>query len=135
MPRYLAIVFVWFFSLLFDAAPAHAVVERECMVALQAKGGWSVGRKRTVRFMTGVELARITTKLNIELRQVYAVISHGTGLPTVARIDTVLLGVGQEFKVADFVQLFEEGHARTATQIDGEGRDLTWRLRGRSPFY
>jgi hypothetical protein len=135
MPRYLVIAFVWFFSLLLDAAPAHAVVERECMVALQAKAGWSVDRKRTVRFMTGMELARITTTLNIELRQVYAVISHGTGLPTVARIDTVLLGVGSEFTVADFVRLFEDGQPRTATQIDGEGRALTWRLRGRSPFY
>ncbi|MEQ1774618.1 MAG: hypothetical protein ABL891_12610 [Burkholderiales bacterium] len=135
MPRYLVCACALFFSLLLAATPAHAVVERECMVALQAKSGWSAERKRTVRFMTGMELARITTTLNIELRQVYAVISHGTGLPTVARIDTVLLGVNREFTVADFVRLFEDGHARTATQIDGQGRTLTWRLRGRSPFY
>jgi hypothetical protein len=114
------------------AAPAHAVVERDCVVALQAKSGWSKERKRTVYFMTGLELSRITKVLRIDFGQLYAVIMNGRSLPTVTRIDTVLPGVRREFTDADFVRLFVGEFARVATQIDGEGRSLKWRLRARS---
>jgi hypothetical protein len=114
------------------AAPAHAVVERDCVVALQAKSGWSKEHKRTVYFMTGLELARITKVLRIDFGHLYAVIMNGRSLPTVTRIDTVLPGVRREFTDADFVRLFVGDFSRVATQIDGEGRSLKWRLRARS---
>lgn len=118
--------------LLFAAAPAHAVVERDCIVALQAKSGWSKEQRRTVYFMTGMELSRITTVLKIDFGQVYAVINNGRSLPTVTRIDTVLPGVRREFTETDFVRLFVNNYERPAIQIDGEGRNLKWRLRGRT---
>jgi hypothetical protein len=114
------------------ATPAQAVVERDCFVALQAKSGWSKEHKRTVYFMTGLELSRITTVLRIDFGQVYAVINNGRNLPTVTRIDAVLPGVRREFTDADFVRLFVNNYERRAIQIDGEGRDLRWRLRGRT---
>jgi hypothetical protein len=119
-------------ALFFVAAPAHAVVERECLVALQAKSGWGKAQKRTVYFMTGLELSRITTVLKIDFGQNYAVITNGRSLPTVTRIDTVLPGVRREFTDADFVRLFVNHHERSAVQIDGEGRNLRWQLRGRT---
>ncbi len=120
------------FALFIIAAPAHAVVERECLVALQAKSGWGKAQKRTVYFMTGLELSRITTVLKIDFGQLYAVISNGSSLPTVTRIDTALPGVRREFTNADFVRLFVNNHERSAIQIDGEGRSLRWQLRGRT---
>jgi hypothetical protein len=118
--------------LLFAATSAHAVVERDCIVALEAKRGWSKEYKRTVYFMTGLELSRITTVLKIDFGHVYAVITNGRSLPTVTRIDSVLPGVRREFTHADFVRLFVNNHERAAIQIDGEGRNLKWRLRGRT---
>jgi hypothetical protein len=128
MIRYLLLTF----ALLFTTMPAHAVVERDCIVALQAKRGWSKEHKRTVYFMTGLELSRMTTVLKIDFGQIYAVISNGRSLPTVTRIDSVLPGVRREFTDADFVRLFVNNHERAAIQIDGEGRNLKWRLRGRT---
>jgi hypothetical protein len=70
--------------------------------------------------------------LKIDFGHLYAVIMNGRSLPTVTRIDTVLPGVRREFTDADFVRLFVGDFARVATQIDGEGRSLKWRLRARS---
>ncbi|HTD90489.1 MAG TPA: hypothetical protein VK663_07490 [Burkholderiales bacterium] len=134
MLRNFVLACVLFPALLSAAAPAHAVVERDCIVALEAKSGWSKDRKSTVYFMTGLELARITRVLPIEFHQVYAVISYDSGLPTVTRLDAVLLGVGREFTDADFVRLFANDYERAATQLHGEGRDLKWRLRARTPY-
>ncbi len=129
MPRYVVIAAALYCALLHTTPPAHAAVECQCFAALQAKSGWSVDRRRTVRFMTGMELSRMTRVLNVEFRHLYAVISHGGGLPTVVRLDAPLLGVGREFTEGDFARLFELNHERLATQIDGEARDLKWRLR------
>ncbi len=128
--RFTAVILL--IAMLQAAAPAHAVVERDCVVALQSKSGWSREHKRTVYFMTGLELSRITTVLRIDFGHVYAVISNGRNLPTVTRIDTVLPGVRREFTDADFVRLFVNNYERSAIQIDGEGRNLRWRLRGRT---
>lgn len=119
-------------ALLQVTAPAQAVVERECFVALQSRSGWSKEQRRTVYFMTGLELSRITTVMKIDFGQLYAVINNGRSLPTVTRIDAVLPGVRREFTDADFVRLFVNNYERAAVQIDGEGRDLRWRLRGRT---
>lgn len=119
-------------AFLLAAVPAHAVVERDCIVTLQAKRGWSKEHRRTVYFMTGLELSRITTVLKIDFGQVYAVINNGRSLPVVTRVDAVLPGVRREFTDADFVRLFVNNYERPAIQIDGEGRDLKWRLRGRT---
>lgn len=118
--------------LLSAAAPAHAVVERDCYVAIQAKSGWSKEHKSTVYFMTGLELARITRVMKVDFGQIYAVISNGRSLPTVTRINAVLPGVRREFTDADFVRLFVNHFERQAIQIDGEGLNLKWRLRGRT---
>jgi len=128
MSRLLLLVF----AMSFAAMPAHAVVERECIVAIQAKSGWSKEQRRTVHFMTGLELARVTTVLRIDFGQIYAVIDNGRNLPTVTRINTVLPGVRREFTDADFVRLFVNNFERPAIQIDGLGRDLVWRLRART---
>jgi hypothetical protein len=119
-------------ALLCAAPSAHAVVERDCIVALKAKSGWSREHRRTVYFMTGLELSRITTTLKIDFGHVYAVINNGRSLPAVTRIDAVLPGVRREFTEADFVRLFVNNYERPAIQIDGEGRNLKWRLRGRT---
>jgi hypothetical protein len=119
-------------ALFIAAIPAHAVVERDCIVQLESKRGWSKEHKRTVYFMTGLELSRITTVLKIDFGHVYAVITNGRSLPTVTRIDTVLPGVRREFTDADFVRLFVNNYERPAIQVDGEGRNLKWRLRGRT---
>jgi len=118
--------------LLVTAVPAHAVVERDCLMAIHAKSGWSKEQRRTVYFMTGLELSRITTVMRIDFGQIYAVINNGRNLPTVTRVDTVLPGVRREFTDADFVRLFVNNYDRPAIQIDGEGRDLKWRLRART---
>ncbi len=128
MPRKILLAFI----LVFTAVPARAVVDRECIVAIQAKSGWSKEQRRTVHFMTGLELARITTVMKIDFGQIYAVIDNGRNLPTVTRINTVLPGVRREFTNADFVRLFVNSFERPATQIDGMGRDLKWRLRART---
>ena len=132
MSRKLAITCALILALFCAATPARAVIERDCIVAIQAKSGWSREQKTTVYFMTGLELSRITTVMRIEFHQVYAVITNGRNLPTVVRLDTVLLGVRREFTDADFVRLFASDYDRVATQIDGEGRSLKWRLRGRT---
>lgn len=111
------------------AAPTRAAAELECIVAMQTKSGWTTERRRTVHFLTGLELARITTTLHVELRQVYAVIIQIGGLPTVVRLDTTLLGVGREFTPGDLSRLFDVGNEHLATQLIGEGRTLKWRLR------
>lgn len=116
---------------LLASAPAHPAVERECVVSVQLKNGWSPERRSTVHFVTGLELARVTTTLPVELRNVYAVISNGGALPTVVRLDTMLLGVGREFTPEDLARLFDLGNEHLATQFVGEGRTLRWRLRNR----
>lgn len=120
-------------GLLATAAPAQAVVERDCIVSINTRSGWSIENKRRVHFMTGLELSRITTVLKIEFHAVYVVIWHGSGLPTVARLDALLLGVGREFTAEDFLRLYEYEGERLATQLEGEGKDLKWRLRARTP--
>jgi len=132
MARTRIFVGILLFALLSASAPAHAVVERECIVALQARSGWSKAYRRTVYFMTGLELSRITSVLKIEFGQVYAVITHERGLPNVVRLDMALPGVRREFTAADFVRLFIGEHERLGTQLEGEGRNLKWRLRGRT---
>lgn len=132
MTRVLALVCFAIASLMHVAAPAHAVVERECLVTLQSKNGWAKEYKATVLFMTGLELSRVTTALPVEFHQIYAVISLGRGLPTVARLDLGLQGVKREFNAGDYVRLFAADGTRVATQIIGEGRNLKWRLRART---
>lgn len=114
-------------------APAQAAFERDCVVAVKSRSGWSKEQTSTVYFMTGLELARITRVLRVEFRQIYAVIMHDNGLPTVARLDGMVPGVGREFTADDFARLFEREPEHLATQLDGEGRNLKWRLRGGVP--
>ncbi len=114
------------------ALPAAAAVERECIVSVRVNSGWSVEHRRRVHFVTGLELARITRVLKVEFHQHYAIIWNNDELPTVARLDGVLLGVGREFSEADFQRLFGRDEERRATQIEGEGRGLTWRIRART---
>ena len=111
-------------------APAQAAFERDCVVAVQSRSGWSKAQTSTVYFMTGLELARITRVLRVEFRQIYAVIMQESGLPTVARLDGLVPGVGREFTADDFARLFERDAEHLATQLEGEGRNLKWRLRG-----
>ena len=116
----------------FAGAPARAAVERECIVSVRVHNGWSVEHKRKVHFVTGLELARITRTLKVEFHQHYAVIWHGTGLPSVVRLDGALFGVGREFSDSDFLRLFEHAGERHATGLEGEGQGLTWRIRART---
>ena len=116
----------------FAALPVQAAVERECIVSVRAASGWSEEHRRRVHFVTGLELARITRVLKVEFHQIYAIIWHGSGLPTVARFDGVLLGVGREFGDEDFRRLYGQDHERLATQLEGEGQGLSWRIRART---
>ena len=125
----------WFFvaTAVLAAAPAQAVIERECIVSVRVASGWSIENKRKVHFVTGLELARLIRVMKVDFRQHYAVIWHGSGLPTVAKLDGTLLHVGREFTMNDFYRLFGSDDERHATQIEGEGRGLTWRIRARTP--
>lgn len=128
----------WILLILFvvsalDSALARAAVERECIVSVRVGSGWSDENRRKVHFVTGLELARITKTMNVEFHQHYAVIWHGSGMPTVVKLDGLLLGVGREFADGDFLRLFQRVAEQQATQIDGEGRGLTWRIRARTP--
>ena len=128
----------WILLILFAASAlngtlAHAAIERECIVSVRTGGGWSAENKRKVHFVTGLELARITKTMKVDFHQHYAIIWHGSGLPTVAKLDGVLLGVGREFSADDFLRLSERDAERRATQIEGEGLGLTWRIRARPP--
>lgn len=115
------------------AAPAQAVIERECIVSVRVASGWSIENKRKVHFVTGLELARLIRVMKVDFHQHYAVIWHGSGLPTVAKLDGTLLRVGREFTTDDFFRLFGSDDERHATQIEGEGLGLTWRIRARTP--
>lgn len=121
-----------FVATVFDAAPVQAAVERDCIVSVRVASGWSAENKRKVYFVTGLELSRITKTMNVEFHQHYAVIWHGTGLPTVVRLDGTVLGVGREFTAEDFRRLFEREAERQATGLEGEGQGLTWRIRART---
>lgn len=121
-----------FLMIFLAALPAQAAVERECIVSVRVNSGWSVEHRRRVHFVTGLELARITRVLKVEFHQHYAIIWNNDELPTVARLDGVLLGVGREFSEADFQRLFGRDEERSATQIEGEGQGLTWRIRART---
>ncbi|MGE0560024.1 MAG: hypothetical protein AB7E73_14720 [Burkholderiales bacterium] len=111
------------------ALPAAAAVERECIVSVRVASGWSVEHRRRVHYLTGLEFTRITRMPRIEFHQHYAMIWSNADLPTVARLDGVLLGVGREFSDADFERLFARATERHATQLEGEGQGLTWRIR------
>ena len=129
---------MWILLILFVASAlngtlARAAVERECIVSVRGGGGWSIENKRKVHFVTGLELARITKTMKVDFHQHYAIIWHGSGQPTVAKLDGTLLGVGREFAADDFLRLFERDAERRATQIEGEGQGLTWRIRARPP--
>ncbi len=128
----------WVFLFLFVAAAltgtrVHAAVERECIVSVRGGSSWSLENKRKVHFVTGLELARITKTMKVDFHQHYAIIWHGSGLPTVTKLDSMLLGVGREFSADDFRRLFERDAERRATQIEGDGLGLTWRIRARPP--
>lgn len=128
----------WIFLILLvvsalGSALARAAVERECIVSVRVTSGWSIENKRKVHFVTGLELARITKTMKVDFHQHYAIIWHGSGLPTVAKLDGVLLGVGREFAARDFQRLFRRDAERHATQIEGAGEGLTWRIRARPP--
>lgn len=127
------VLLIFFVVSVFEGGLAHAAVERECIVSVRVGGGWSLENKRKVHFVTGLELARITKTMKVDFHQHYAIIWHGSGLPTVAKLDGMLLGVGREFSADDFLRLFERDAERRATQIEGEGQGLTWRIRARPP--
>ncbi len=118
---------------MFAAAPAQAAIERECIVSVRVTEGWSIESKRKVHFVTGLELARLVRVMKVDFHQHYAIIWHGSGLPTVVRLDGTLLGVKREFSDEDFLRFFAQDHERFATQIEGEGQGLTWRIRARTP--
>lgn len=119
--------------LLLGAAGTQAAVDRQCIVSVRAASGWSTEQQRRVTFVTGLELSRITRVLHFDFHQHYAIIWHGSGLPTVVRIDATLLGVGREFGAADFERLFGAVEEQPATQVEGEGLQLKWRIRARTP--
>lgn len=125
----------WFFiaAAMFATAPAQAAIERECIVSVRAASGWSIENKRKVHFVTGLELARLVRVMKVDFHQHYAVIWHDSGLPTVVKLEGMLLGVGREFSEEDFLRFFARDHERYATQIEGEGQGLTWRIRARTP--
>lgn len=122
-----------FVAMLCGIAPATpAAVERECLVTIQLRSGWATEQRKRVVFVSGFELTRMISVLKAEFHNNYALIFHGSGLPTVVRLDIQLIGVGREFIDADFLRLFEHINDQFATQIEGEGRELKWRLRARS---
>lgn len=102
------------------------------MVSIQLRSGWTAEQRRRVTFVTGFELARMVTVLKVEFRSNYALIPQSGGLPVVVRMDTPLVGPGRAFSGADFLRLFEHFSEQSATQIEGEGRELKWKLRARS---
>ena len=118
---------------LLGTASATAAVDRQCIVSVRVNSGWSTEQQRRVTFATGLELSRITRVLQFDFHQHYAIIWHGSGLPTVVRIDATLLGVGREFGAADFERLFGTADEQPATQVEGEGQQLKWRIRARTP--
>ena len=85
-----------------------------------------------MHFVTGLELVRITRTMKVGFHQHYAVIRHGSGLPSVVKLDGSLLGVRREFSESDFFRLFERDGERQATDLVGEDRGLTWRIRART---
>ncbi len=111
---------------------APAAIDRHCLVSVQVSTGRSTEQQRRVTFATGLELSRITRVIRFDFHRNYAVIWHGSGLPTVVRIDAVVLGVGREFGATDFERLFGTADEQTATQIEGEGQNLKWRIRART---
>lgn len=119
--------------LLLGTAAAQAAVDRQCIVSVRTGSGWSIEQQRRVTFVTGLELSRIARVLHFDFHQHYAIIWHGSGLPTVVRIDPTLLGVGREFGAADFERLFAAAEEQPATQVEGEGLQLKWRIRARTP--
>lgn len=120
------------FLLLTAATAAPAAVNRQCLVSVEVSNGRSAEQQRRVTFATGLELSRITRVMRFDFHRNYAVIWHGSGLPTVLRIDAVVLGVGREFGTADFERLFGTTGEQPATQIEGEGQSLKWRIRART---
>lgn len=130
MLRYLAPFCFAFAVTLTSAPPARAAFDCECLISVQTKRGWSKEHRARVVFVTGLELARISAALPVELPQVYVVILHEHGLPTVARLDALLPGVRQAFTERDLTRLYTAHSEPLATQIVGEGRNLKWRLRG-----
>jgi hypothetical protein len=50
----------------------------------------------------------------------------------VARLDLAFQGVKREFSADDYLRLFLTDAPMIATQIVGEGRNLKWRIRGRT---
>ncbi|MBX3649862.1 MAG: hypothetical protein KF771_00645 [Burkholderiales bacterium] len=118
--------------LLATATAAPAAIDRQCLVSVQVSNGRSIEQQRRVTFATGLELSRITRVMHFDFHRHYAVIWHGRGLPTVVRIDAVILGVGREFSAADFERLFGTTDEQPATQIEGEGQSLQWRIRART---
>lgn len=117
---------------LLGAAGAQAAVDRICIVSVKVSNGWSTEQPRRVTFVTGLELSRITRVLRFDFHQQYALIWHGSGLPTVVRVDALVLGIGQEFGSADFLRVFEHAGEQLATQVEGEGQNLKWRIRART---
>jgi len=118
--------------LLAFATAASAAIDRQCLVSVQVSSGRTTEQQRRVTFATGLELSRITRVMRFDFHQHYAVIWHGSGLPTVVRIDAVILGVGREFGATDFERLFGTTDVQPATQVEGEGQSLQWRIRART---
>lgn len=44
-----------------------------------------------------------------------------------------IIGVGREFSADDFQRTFEQAGERQATQLEGEGRNLKWRIKAKTP--
>lgn len=125
--------FVTIFAvLLLSATAAEAAVERFCLVSLNVINGWSPERKLKITFVTGLELSRAAKSLRFGFRENYALIWPGTGLPIIVKIDAIIIGVGQTFTANDFQEIFGPTGERQATQLEGEGRGLKWRIKART---
>lgn len=118
--------------LLLTGTAAEAAIERFCLVSLNVSNGWSPERKRKIAFVTGLELSLIAKSSKFDLRENYALIWHETGLPIIVKIDTVVVGVGQTFTADDFQRTFEQTGERRATQVEGEGQGLKWRIKAKT---
>jgi len=130
MSRWIAAILA---LLVLTGTDAKAAVDRTCLVSLYVNEGWSPERKRKITFVTGLELIRIKLSSKYDLREHYALIWLESGLPIVARIDVTIIGVDREFSADDFQRTFEQAGERQATQLEGEGRNLKWRIKAKTP--
>lgn len=119
--------------LLILALNVYPSVRRICKVSYESEMGFSKEYVLEVTFATGNELNKATGSYLFKIYDNYALIWFDEGEVAILELDSVVLGVGEEFDSEDFKRVFYLLGETKATQVNSDS-ERTWKIKAKEFF-